>query len=199
MAHYAGHRRAVLWQKSLERPDFSAHFHVESAVVSDDGGVVVAGNTVPMDLMPAGVWVIKFGGDSDIIWQKKHGGPGRDLARSVHSTADGSYLVVGETRSYGSDPLHPAAWILRLDANGGVLWPKTYGGAGLDYAASVRDSNVGGFVVAGDSVSFGVSGIRLLNLPAIGAAIGAPGGRPPEKRAGSMSITEVQCAQRSNF
>jgi hypothetical protein len=102
-------------------------------------------------------------------------------------------------RSYGSNALHPDAWILRLNANGGVLWPKTYGGAGLDYATSVRPSNVGGFVVDGDSVSFGVGGIWLLDLAAIGAAIGATGGRPPEKRAGSMSITEVQCAQRSNF
>ena len=98
-----------------------------------------------MDLMPAGVWVMNFGGDGNIIWQ------------------------------------------------------KIYGGAGLDYAASVRPTNDGGFVVAGDSASFGVSGIWLLKLAAIGAAIGATGGRPPEKRAGSMSIREVQCAQRSNL
>jgi hypothetical protein len=160
---------AVVWQKSFERPDFSAYFHIESAEVSDDGGIVVAGNTVAMDLTPADGWVMKVGGDGNIIWQKKYGGPGRDLAKSVHPTSDGGYVVAGETRSYGSDPLHPDAWILRLDANGGVLWQKTYGGAGLDSAASVRPTNDGGFIVAGYSASFGVGGIWLLKLDATGA------------------------------
>ena len=36
-----------------------------------------------------------------------------------------------------------------LDANGNVLWQKTYGGPGDEVASSVRRSTDGGYVVTG--------------------------------------------------
>ena len=44
-------------------------------------------------------------------------------------------------------------WILHLDANGNIIWQKTYGGSAGDIAYSIADAGDGGFLIAGQSFS----------------------------------------------
>jgi len=53
-------------------------------------------------------------------------GHGFDSAYAVLQTSDGGYIVAGNTRSFGAGDQD--AWILKLDADGGITWQKTYGG-----------------------------------------------------------------------
>ena len=46
-------------------------------------------------------------------------------------------------------------WILKLDQAGTVSWQKTYGGSGYEYAYSIQQTSDGGYIVAGDTSSFG--------------------------------------------
>jgi hypothetical protein len=60
--------------------------------------------------------------------------------------------VAGITWSFGAggDIL-----LIKTDANGNVIWAKTYGGTDWDGAYSVQQTSDGGYIVAGTTWSFG--------------------------------------------
>jgi hypothetical protein len=60
--------------------------------------------------------------------------------------------VAGATDSFGQG--QGDFWILKLRGDGIVEWQKTFGGARLDYAYSIQQTNDGGYIVAGESASF---------------------------------------------
>ena len=68
------------------------------------------------------------------------------------------YIVAGYT--YGSDGDISDVnngdsdyWIVKLDSIGNKMWDKTFGGTGLDYARSIRQTSDGGYIVVGESFS----------------------------------------------
>lgn len=61
--------------------------------------------------------------------------------------------MAGYTRSFGAGNYDP--WLLKLESNGNVIWEKTYGDIGSDSAYSVQKTQDGGFIVAGETASFG--------------------------------------------
>ena len=94
-------------------------------------------------------------------WAATYGGGDLDMACSIQQTRDGGYVVAGETRSFGAgepDVLvlkPPNVWVLKLNPDGTVDWQKVYGGANWDRAYSIHETRDGGYVVAGETSSFG--------------------------------------------
>jgi len=54
-------------------------------------------------------------------------------------------------------------WILKLDPAGAIDWQKAYGGEDSDEATCVQETSDGGYVVAGDTESFGAGGCLTLH------------------------------------
>ncbi|MFZ8835401.1 MAG: hypothetical protein ACO2O5_14590 [Candidatus Caldipriscus sp.] len=46
-------------------------------------------------------------------------------------------------------------FLVKTDANGNVQWAKTYGGAGWDQPYSVQQTSDGGYILTGETTSFG--------------------------------------------
>jgi hypothetical protein len=86
-------------------------------------------------------------------WAKTYGWSNHDYAYSIQQTTDGGYIVAGETYSFGVDSA--VIWILKLDSNGDITWQKTYGGSGRDYADFIQQTTDGGYIVVGNTSSFG--------------------------------------------
>ena len=86
-------------------------------------------------------------------WSRAYGGPGEDGATAIASTPDGGYIVAGWTESFGVGKKD--VWVLKLDGRGNVQWQKTYGGANSDDASAIAPTSDGGYVVAGETWSFG--------------------------------------------
>lgn len=154
------------WQKTYG--DVGAADAVYDIQQTADGGYIAAGCTNSFGVSVLGVWVLKLDAGGAVVWQKTYAGGGMDCARAVRQTSDGGYIVAGSTNSFGVSGTD--AWLVKLDANGVVTWQKTYGGAGDDFANSVRQTSDGGYIVAGSTSSFGVSGTDawLLKLDAGG-------------------------------
>ena len=91
-----------------------------------DGGYVLAGGTSSFGAGGTDFWCVKLDASGNVIWQKTYGGSETDQAIAVQATADGGYILAGNTDSFGAGDMD--VWYVKLDASGNVLWQKTYGG-----------------------------------------------------------------------
>ncbi len=104
----------------------------------------------------------------DSLWTRTYGGAGADSAFCVQPTADGGFIAVGGTDSYG------AGWsdilLLKTDSDGDTLWSRIYGGIDSDFARCVRQTADGGYIVAGGTYSYGggEADIYLIRTDSIG-------------------------------
>jgi hypothetical protein len=123
---------------------------------TQDGGYVVAGCTESYGAGGADVWLIRTDGAGSQLWSRTFGGPQDDGAFSVQETQDGGFIIAGYTQSYGAGGAD--VWLIRTDSSGAELWSQTYGGTGEDVGNSVRQTSDGGYVVAGNTTSYGAGG-----------------------------------------
>ncbi|MEO5569604.1 MAG: T9SS type A sorting domain-containing protein [Bacteroidia bacterium] len=87
-----------------------------------------------------------------ITFQKTYGGTGYDRGFSVQQTTDGGYIIAGSIDSSGFDT---DVYLVRTDANGDLIWTKTFGGTDTDIGNSVQQTTDGGFIIGGTTYSFG--------------------------------------------
>jgi ribosomal protein S11 len=78
--------------------------------------------------------------------------------------------VAGYTYSFGADG---DIFLIKTDANGNIIWAKTYGGTDVDLAYSVQQTSDGGYIVAGKTSSFGAGAVFLIKTDANGNIIWA--------------------------
>ncbi len=115
---------------------------------TSDGGYIVAGSSGDA----GDVYVLKLDPNGNVEWEKNYGGSHTEVAESVQQTSDGGYVVAGYTMT---DSGYYDVLVLKLDSNGNVEWSKTYGGSYVDGAHSVQQTSDGGYIIAGDTASFG--------------------------------------------
>jgi len=120
---------------------------------TSDGGYIVAGRTYSFGAGYWDIFLIKTDANGNISWAKTYGGTDGDLAFSVQQTSDGGYIVAGHTRSFVASNYD--IFLIKTYANGNIQWAKTYGGTNDDYASSVQQTSDGGYIVAGETNSFG--------------------------------------------
>jgi len=106
------------------------------------------------------VLVLKLESNGNISWAKTFGGSEWECAFSISQTSDGGYIVVGDTSSFGAGDL--AFLVIKLDSNGSLTWAKTFGGGEREWASSISQTSDGGYIVAGDTLSFGAGGSDAL-------------------------------------
>lgn len=137
--------------------------------LTSDGGYVLAGRIVAAG--GANSRVMKLDSTGTVTWQRFLISPGQNEALAVQPADDGGYVISGPTIAFGAG--NGDAWVVKLDASGTVLWQKTYGGAAYDTASDLRATGDGGFVVAGNTRSFGAGqdDIWLLKLSATGSIL----------------------------
>jgi hypothetical protein len=135
------------------RFEWTASHDTRFSQKTSDGGYIMAGQF----WVPGGnqydFWVLKLNRTGSIDWQKTYGGGNWDIAFSTEQTSDGGYIVTGSTESFGAGDYD--LWVLKLNAQGDIIWQKTYGGQGGDYPGAIRQTKDGGYVVAGTTSSFG--------------------------------------------
>ncbi len=120
---------------------------------TSDGGYIVVGQTNSFGAGGYDIFLIKTDAKGNIQWAKTYGGTGSEKAYSVRQTADGGYIVAGYTTSFGAG--EGDIFLIKTDAKGNIQWAKTYGGTGYDGASSVQQASDGGYILTGETSSFG--------------------------------------------
>lgn len=139
------------WNKTYggNNPDW-----IGMAQQTSDGGFVLTGCTESYG-KDGDAWLIKTDAKGNKQWSKTYGGKDSDWIVSVKKTYDDGYILAGTTESFGAGK-HDA-WLIKTDANGNKQWERTFGGDEDDMISSFQKTSDGGFILTGDTVSYGGS------------------------------------------
>jgi hypothetical protein len=107
-------------------------------------------------------------GSSSMTWAKNHGGIYDEIAYSIQQTADGGYIIAGNTDSFGAGAND--VWVIKLDSSGNKTWDKAFGTESDETAFSIQQTTDGGYVVVGNktSLDFFDAGVLMLRLDSNG-------------------------------
>ena len=130
-----------------------------SLAQTSDGGYIIAGRTESIGAGGSDVYLLKTNSRGFLEWEKTYGGGGNDVGRSVVQTLDGGYLIGGYTNSLGAGG--DDMYLIKTDASGNLEWEKAYGGNSRELGFSVVQAPDMGFVIVGQTASFGAGGIDV--------------------------------------
>jgi flagellar hook assembly protein FlgD len=163
----------IEWQNTIGG-DVSDNFR--SIQQTEDGGYILGGNStseISGDKTEASqgywdCWVVKLDSTGQTIeWQNTIGGDGSDNMFSIQTTADGGYVLGGNSESEISGDKTMASqgywdyWVVKLDSTGQTIeWQNTIGSDGNDNLYSIQQTEDGGYILGGNSFS-GISGDKL--------------------------------------
>ena len=98
-------------------------------------------------------YLIRMEEDGDTLWTGAYGGTGWDDCHGLDRTDDLGFVLAGRTTSFGA--LGWDYYVVRADAGGDTIWHRIYGGSGYDYAYSVKETPDGGYIIVGETDSYG--------------------------------------------
>ncbi len=141
----------VQWQRTFEYNDnFSPGADVALSVQQlPDHGYIIGGTT------NSSVWasyLIRTDSLGTPVWSRVYDTLSVNECTDVIATSDGGFLLVGGRVDFNTDV---DVLLIKIDAGGNPVWQRTYGGTNSDQANSVRQLPDGGFVIAGQTGSFG--------------------------------------------
>ncbi len=163
---------AERWDFTSVIPDDPDYGHPADRIYafhsSGDGGYVIAGSTgesggedsfghqVPGANGNAFGFILKLNSNLEIEWQRVYGAEDEQAEngfRSVRPTAEGGYIAVGFTSSFGVGG-HDFL-VVKMDTLGQIEWQKAYGADGDQEANLVEPLPDGGFLVVGSTAAYG--------------------------------------------
>ena len=152
-----------------------------SVAVSTDGGYVIAGETRSYGSGSQDGWLVKLDADGEEQWSRTYGGPESDIIYAVRPTADGGFVLAGETHSVGDATADSSNfWLIKTDSQGQEQWQHNYASStesdtsttrNSDVAHAVRQSSDGGFVLVGSSTGEHGTSVRLVRTDSQGTTL----------------------------
>ena len=137
----------ILWHKLYEEST-----GIYNARETSDGGFIAAGYyecTTSMDCYPD-MFILKTDSEGNKEWSviDGSGDNNNDWARDAIQTQDGNFVVTG---TWDDDGWNSKAALKKYDANGQVIWSKTYTSSVANESYELLQTNEGDIVFAGYS------------------------------------------------
>lgn len=147
----ADQETASSWIRYFEGADYGALF---DAALMADGSILAVGAThyAQGETSHGDILLLNVDLDGEPIWETSVGGGDLDQAICVEPFQQG-FLVLGETDSFGAGKRD--LYLLKISQRGQVLWARTYGGEGAEWAKGLLVREDGTIVLVGGSDSFG--------------------------------------------
>lgn len=117
------------------------------------GGYIAVGGTCLSSERGKDVYIVRTDADGDSLWTRIHGGPEGEVGYAVRETDNDEFVIAGWTVSFAVGASD--VYLVKIDANGGILWTKTYGDTGYDWSHGVEVTPEHGYIIVGGTDSFG--------------------------------------------
>jgi hypothetical protein len=149
----------IVWSKSsgsVQAEEF------RKLSLTADGGFLVAGYNASLGAGAKDVQAMKLSGNGDIEWAKTYGTWYEDFNSSCIVASDGNYVLAGAVDISGSYDIRPT--LIKLDTLGNIIWAKYYSGYIEDWGRDLIETPDGGYLLSGDTRSYGYGGSRDIFL-----------------------------------
>jgi uncharacterized delta-60 repeat protein len=125
--------------------------NAQGVALGSDGSIYVTGITLSFTASEDEAFLLKYGPDGTLLWQRTYSGEravaGRDVA--VHADATGAEAV------YVTGSFFNSSFLARFDTEGNLIWQRSWGGAS-EFAEAVAVAPDGGSIyIAGSTVDLG--------------------------------------------
>ena len=159
---------AIIWERSY---GYAGHDHAYSIIQTTDGGFFMTGfldvtasegqgNERSMSQNRHGIgefWCHKLDESGNVQWRRYFGGTNNDRSYGVVQANDGGYVITGfsESNDFDISSNHGSYdyWVIKLDAQGNLIWEKSFGGSEIDQSRAIVKTNDNGYIIAGNSFS----------------------------------------------
>lgn len=130
---------------------------------TSDGGYILAGETWNWGAGYSDAYWIKTDATGNIQWTKTYGGTSFDQSRCIRQTADGGYIAVGTTASFGVGPSkYFNVYLIKTNSLGDTAWTRTFGAEKKDiHGAEVQQTADGGYIITGHVFNYGGAGVTV--------------------------------------
>ena len=122
----------------------------KSVSQTSDGGYILTGYTYSYGAGRYDVWLLKTDSAGNEEWNRTYGWSDQDYGKSVQQTADGGYIIAGNTDIKIGSGINYAAWLIKVNETGYEEWNRTYDlTSKYDAFESVQQTSDGGYIAAG--------------------------------------------------
>lgn len=118
---------------------------------TNDNHYLILGRTNSFGLGKTDAYLLKVDKQGNKVWDRNYGGSDHDDAQQMVATADGGYLIVGSTLSFGVGGMD--MMLIKTDGNGKQQFFKTYGDVYYDKGKFIEHSVDGNYLIGGYTTS----------------------------------------------
>ncbi|NJX16345.1 T9SS type A sorting domain-containing protein [Tamlana crocina] len=163
----------IIWQNTIGGNSFD---HIEDVIPTSDGGFMligssesgISGDKSEASKGAADYWIVKTNSSGVVQWDKTYGGSGDDYAVTAIETADGSFVILGDSDSDISGDKSENSrgftdvWVVKTNGSGSKTWDKTLGGDADEETTVIELTADGGYIL-GVIAESGISGDKTIN------------------------------------
>ncbi|HZX44962.1 MAG TPA: alpha/beta fold hydrolase, partial [Candidatus Nanoarchaeia archaeon] len=150
-------RVVKLWDRYYR---FGKGGHCTAVKIADQGYILTGSPS-------ENIYLLKTDEEGNADWNKTFDWAGDDGENSVDVTSDEGYIITGFTNSYGAGNYDMLA--IKTDSYGNIEWNKTFGGQNMETGFHAKQTDDGGYLILGYTLSYGTNGeIYLVKTNATG-------------------------------
>ncbi|MGB9721883.1 MAG: T9SS type A sorting domain-containing protein [bacterium] len=117
----------TLWTRRVGSMGIGAGMDfIFDVIINSNNELVFTGSRYVNPSVKRQLWFLKLSQNGDSLMDKRIGGAGEDNGGEIIQNPDGTYMILGDTRSFGTQIGGSDVWLLKLNQNGDTIWTKTY-------------------------------------------------------------------------
>ncbi|HEY3252078.1 MAG TPA: hypothetical protein VGK25_13290 [Ignavibacteria bacterium] len=142
----------IVWSKIIGSSGNDQAAYMDT---TSDGGFIIVGSSNSFSATNDPV-AIKIDNSGNMVWSRYYFWNNNDVANYVYPTSDFGYIITGSSNSIGAGGYD--VYAMKIDVSGAIMWCRAYGGPLDDVGAAIKPTQDGGYIIAGNTFSFGNSG-----------------------------------------
>lgn len=162
----------LLWDNVYDSgPSGTSGDHGRGFLQTQDGNILIFGTDDSNTFGSNEGVILKIDENGNLIWKRIYGGNANEHLQEGIELPSGNVMACGSCQSFG--PGNVAAYVVKINRAGNLIWARAYGGSGFDAFNSCLKTPDNGMVATGVVSSFGAgqSDILLSRIDSSGTVV----------------------------